>query len=133
MSEWISSIPWMVLITISLARTTESSICGQLTKENIPQLHNAMASRNWPWHAALYHRSTNNEQPPSYECGGTLISEDWILTAGHCVIKNDEPIEPNEISVLLGRFNLTANESRTEQSFEVYSFEILTLSRSKGL
>ncbi|XP_035704979.1 uncharacterized protein LOC110847008 isoform X2 [Folsomia candida] len=32
---------------------------------------------NWPWQAALY-------KSGSYQCGATLISSRWLLSAGHC-------------------------------------------------
>uniref|UniRef100_A0A0P4W7C6 Peptidase S1 domain-containing protein n=1 Tax=Scylla olivacea TaxID=85551 RepID=A0A0P4W7C6_SCYOL len=32
---------------------------------------------SWPWHAALYREG-------EYQCGGTLINPNWLLSAGHC-------------------------------------------------
>lgn len=32
---------------------------------------------SWPWHAGLYREG-------EYQCGGTLINPNWLLSAGHC-------------------------------------------------
>ena len=31
----------------------------------------------WPWHVALYHRI---DSKPVYQCGGTILSKDFVLT-----------------------------------------------------
>ncbi|XP_053683628.1 chymotrypsinogen A-like [Sabethes cyaneus] len=38
---------------------------------------------DWPWHAAIYHRKGHSTD---YVCGGTVISEEFIVTAAHCVM-----------------------------------------------
>ncbi|XP_052744659.1 chymotrypsin-like elastase family member 2A [Bicyclus anynana] len=37
----------------------------------------------WPWYAALFDSSTSNSK---YYCAGTLIANNYVLTAGHCTI-----------------------------------------------
>ncbi|KAL9702178.1 hypothetical protein quinque_005696 [Culex quinquefasciatus] len=39
----------------------------------------------WPWHVAVY-RATPTNRTMEYTCGGTLISEKFVLTAGQCVL-----------------------------------------------
>jgi len=33
----------------------------------------------WPWQVGLVHRN-------KFDCGGTLIAPQWVMTAGHCVV-----------------------------------------------
>ncbi|XP_055931121.1 elastase-1-like [Argiope bruennichi] len=51
---------------------------------------------SWPWQVSLQGRET---EPSSHFCGGTLINNQWILTATHCVSKK---YDPGDIKVVLG-------------------------------
>lgn len=60
----------------------------------------------WPWHVAVY-RATPTNRTMEYTCGGTLISEKFVLTAGQCVL--DEYLNllnSNLFAVRLGVFDL---------------------------
>lgn len=82
-------------LLILLFSSTAAFKCG-LRKWNInvvivrgqPTFHG-----DWPWHAAIYHLEDNSE---SYACGGTVISELYVLTADHCVRDKNEAVLSNK-------------------------------------
>lgn len=92
------------------------STCGQRIPGSRPLMTNSPTTSQWPWHAAIYHRV--DELAMDYKCGGSLISSNLIITAGHCVSRHNEPIDTAKVLVSLGRLNLGVNES-SAQSFEV--------------
>ena len=40
-------------------------------------------AHSWPWQVAMVHEKTPGNW--TQFCGGMLISESWIVTAGHCM------------------------------------------------
>lgn len=93
--------------------------CGQLQNTLGPRITNGHNANRWPWHVAIYHRF--NETDFSYQCGGTLISPNIVLTAAHCVL-----IDPEDVSVSLGRLRLNASESSA--SFKkVFSYCLIVI------
>jgi secreted trypsin-like serine protease len=58
----------------------------------------------YPWMAALV-RSNDGSQ----FCGGSLISNQWVLTAGHCFFnpQNVQDTFANDVQILLGTLNVT--------------------------
>jgi len=105
-------------VLVQIQSQTQTARCGRLGPKNvIPLLKEAFrATHHWPWHAAVYHQYDKPE--PTYQCGGTLISTKSVLTAGHCVSRNNVQLDVEQVSVALGRLNLDTNET-SAQSFEV--------------
>ena len=60
---------------------------------------------SWPWQVAL-------KQSGSIFCGGTLLDQNWVLTAAHCEYK------PQTVQVVLGEHSLGVVEA-SEQVFSV--------------
>lgn len=66
----------------------------------------------WPWQVAI-------EVPIGVHCGGTLIGDQWVLTAAHCVLEHDTLRYHKEIKVILGTHNLTDESSSEVQVIPV--------------
>jgi prostatin (serine protease 8) len=71
-------------VTMAHAGTTEEFIVGG----------SPAADGAWPWQVRLL----DSMDPQSGFCGGSLISDQWVLTAAHCVVMDDGPID----SVIVG-------------------------------
>ncbi|XP_061115119.1 chymotrypsin-like elastase family member 2A [Conger conger] len=56
---------------------------------------------SWPWQISLQYTSNGNWY---HTCGGTLISNDWVLTAAHCISSS------RTYRVVLGKHNLKETE-----------------------
>ncbi len=80
--------------------------CGHsLALERIVNGEDVINPGTYPWQVILIANGR-------FTCGGTLISPEFIVTAAHCVYKNDA----SDLQVILGRHNYTqANTEPTEQ------------------
>ena len=75
--------------------------CGHKTKGHSRIVGGENARQgDWPWQASVhYQRSPGmNKQ----WCGGTLIDEQWVMSAAHCFHNKD----PNQYYVKLGKRKL---------------------------
>ncbi|XP_077359587.1 transmembrane protease serine 9-like [Festucalex cinctus] len=94
-----------------LATTTDlvpilssAELCGISSRRNKIIGGDVVSEGSWPWQASV-------QSFGSHVCGGTLINEEWVLTAAHCFTststvgwsvslgrRNLEGIEPNEVT-----------------------------------
>ncbi|XP_047539367.1 chymotrypsin-C-like isoform X2 [Vanessa atalanta] len=67
---------------------------------------------DWPWHVAIFRieRATLK-----YICGGTLISNFYVLTAAHCVTINNAAVLPESLGITLGKHDLIGGNPNSQE------------------
>ncbi|XP_039439798.1 serine protease grass-like [Culex pipiens pallens] len=111
-------ISFLVIVLTFLASSTSSFECGQ---------RKITFSGYWPWQVAVYHRKGSSRD--SYTCGGTLISETFVLTAARCVQSDDG--DGRRMFVRMGVRNLQELDPNGFQQHGVR--EIHRVDRGNGL
>ncbi|KAL9982402.1 hypothetical protein ACROYT_G004439 [Oculina patagonica] len=88
----------------SLKDKCPTEICGRPKKGRIVGGEVA-SNRDWPWQIGL-----QAQDDDFIFCGGSLINHEWVLTAAHCIIRNNPsrqgcaPPSPG-LRVVLGEFD----------------------------
>ncbi|XP_050441515.1 uncharacterized protein LOC126846270 [Adelges cooleyi] len=87
------------------SQQVSGSTCGEV-KLAVPLVTNGQSTHRgqWPWHVALYLIEGINL---SYNCGGSLVSRNKVITAAHCVTskQNDAVYNSSKIVVYLGKYH----------------------------
>ncbi|KAK3085999.1 hypothetical protein FSP39_011977 [Pinctada imbricata] len=88
---------------------TENHVCGRIISE--PRVPSILSSRisggdvvskaSSPWHVII-----NENKLGKTFCGGTIISNKWIVTAAHCIVrfpeKFHELFHPSKVTLIIG-------------------------------
>ena len=61
-----------------------------------------------PWQVVVY--------PGPFLCGGSLIDPQWVVTAAHCAVdNNDNPVNPATVNVVAGEYNRSQSDGTEQQ------------------
>ncbi|KAL9700829.1 hypothetical protein quinque_004270 [Culex quinquefasciatus] len=91
--------------------------CGERSVVAREYVHHGTPSNlgEWPWHVAVFHQS--NRASPAYACGGTLVSNAYVVTAAHCTYPRNKvrPLKITELFVRAGIASLVKLEPSLQQ------------------
>ncbi|PZC86611.1 hypothetical protein B5X24_HaOG206172 [Helicoverpa armigera] len=91
--------------------------CGRrsIKHAEIVSLRTEAKAGDWPWHVAVFVKLNGTV---FYQCGGSVVSTNAVLTAAHCIAPG---IPPKDYLVVAGisKVNKTGNEYYTMQNLTV--------------
>ncbi|CAG2158278.1 unnamed protein product [Oppiella nova] len=79
-------------------------ICGLRPNNNFFIVGGAEApAHSWPWAVAIYQNSYKTKKLKSrFICGGTIIAEWYVLSAAHCIVRQNEILTASNFKILIG-------------------------------
>jgi secreted trypsin-like serine protease len=69
----------------------------------------------WPWHAALFYQESFNL---NYKCGASIIRNNIVITAAHCVTRESERISENIMKIRIEQGELLSSSSHQFNVFK---------------
>lgn len=72
----------------------------------------------WPWHAALFYQESFNL---AYKCGASIVRDNVVLTAAHCVTNGEETLSENILKIRIEQAELLSSSSH---QFNIYKSNV---------
>uniref|UniRef100_A0A182N6R8 Peptidase S1 domain-containing protein n=1 Tax=Anopheles dirus TaxID=7168 RepID=A0A182N6R8_9DIPT len=107
------------LCLLLAAASCLAQTCGKRKAVTFLITHGAKAKEGfWPWHVALFH---NSGRQFSYACGGSILDQNMVLTAAHCLVTSKGKIARERLLVQVGRIRLglAGNRAQEHEAFEL--------------
>jgi secreted trypsin-like serine protease len=98
-------IPRLVFLVALLIWFETRSVAGEIdsSNENRGMGGSEAQPGSWPWQVFII--ASWDKENRSAACGGSLISDKWVLTAAHCIFEG-----PSEVVVIAGNVDRTQGE-----------------------
>ncbi|XP_053695286.1 polyserase-2-like [Sabethes cyaneus] len=111
-------VTFTIVLVLSIVSPSNGATgsCGQkkaIAQEFVAHGYRALAG-SWPWHGAMFVRM---QRASSYECGVTVLTEQFVITAAHCTFDQSERqrLPASRVFIKLGVTNLDATEKHAQQ------------------
>jgi secreted trypsin-like serine protease len=72
-------------------------------------------NHEYPWHATIYHYDSSSLK---YKCGGSIIRDNKIITAAHCVVILNQKISVDKLVVRIEEGELLASSKHQYRVFQ---------------
>lgn len=64
---------------------------------------------SWPWAAAIYQRHPRDPSRKAFICGGSILNEQYVISASHCVVRYEGTMKAEDFFVKVGGHDLRAS------------------------
>merc|ERR1712198_111809 len=80
---------FLPLVLANLKAISAWPECGRRGPQNRVVGGQEAGPGEWPWQVYLQHRTAGSST--SFSCGATILNQDWVLTAAHCLFEDRDP------------------------------------------